>query len=632
MKNQLIKTIAYTAILLSCMACHDDLLNQPTREHLSSSTFWQTTNDAEYALNGAVADIRYLFDRDYYLDAMGEYVYVRGNVLQGTASNTSEDPSESLRKGAAYDGFYELNPSGYGNSFSNMYRYCYGGINRCNYVIEGIQNMIARETNQGDISLLESYIGEAKLYRSLIYLRLISLWGDVPYIDERIYYKEEADTLSRQPIAYIKDKMLEDLEYAYQKLPDAAPKYGRLAKPAALALRGKVNLYWASWNKFGWPELDTFTPSAEEAQSAYEAAAADFRKVIDDYGLELFRNGEPGTCDSLGKAQNLPNYYYLFTNVANGDKEFIIAFTHGGVGTDQGEHLMRDLAGRTLEYGQCWVTPRFEIANRYQDLTTGDFCDSLIAMPPTVADARTIDNSAINPKSYDNRDYRLKSSILWDYEMIMGIYDKAETGFSPFIYKTWGVENFEIDGVMYKTYETDGCMTGYVFRKFVRNYAGQGRDEGDVDWPVIRLADVYLMYAEAVNFANLASERDYAIQLVNKVRHRGNLPALSAEKTATQEAFFEAIEQERIVELLAEGQRPFDLRRWRKIEERFCPPGDPDGYTIRDTWGNPTSGYSHSGTFFQNATNQVYERCYIFAIPESERNRNPNLTQNRPWL
>ena len=139
MKNQLIKTIAYTAILLSCMACHDDLLNQPTREHLSSSTFWQTTNDAEYALNGAVADIRYLFDRDYYLDAMGEYVYVRGNVLQGTASNTSEDPSESLRKGAAYDGFYELNPSGYGNSFSNMYRYCYGGINRCNYVIEGIQ-------------------------------------------------------------------------------------------------------------------------------------------------------------------------------------------------------------------------------------------------------------------------------------------------------------------------------------------------------------------------------------------------------------------------------------------------------------------------------------------------------------
>jgi len=52
--------------------------------------------------------------------------------------------------------------------------------------------------------------------------------------------------------------------------------------------------------------------------------------------------------------------------------------------------------------------------------------------------------------------------------------------------------------------------------------------------------------------------------MVNKVRHRGNLPALSASKTSTQENFFNAIEQERIVELVGEGQRSFDLRRLEK--------------------------------------------------------------------
>jgi hypothetical protein len=89
------------------------------------------------------------------------------------------------------------------------------------------------------------------------------------------------------------------------------------------------------------------------------------------------------------------------------------------------------------------------------------------------------------------------------------------------------------------------------------------------------LADVYLVYAEAVNAANIADERSYAIGLVDRVRHRGNLPALAPEKTVTQEAFFSAIEQERIVELLAEGHRNADLRRWRAIERVWKPAGDP---------------------------------------------------------
>jgi len=414
-----------------------------------------------------------------------------------------------------------------------------------------------------------------------------------------------------------------DFTYAFEKLPEATSKVGRAAKPAALAFRGKLQLYWACWNKFGWPELDGFTPDAAAADAAYKAAAEDFKKVINDYGLTLFRNGEPGNIDELGKAAILPNYYYLFTPVANGDKEMIMTFNHGVTGTNQGEELMRDFAGRTIEFSQAWVTPRFEIADRYQSIITGDFADPLIPMNPnTNPNARTTANSAVNPQSYANRDYRMKSTILWDYEMIMGIFQQKETGWSPWIYRVNNTP-VTIDGVTYISYNTDGSNSGYVFRKFVRNTAGHDRSNGNYAWPVMRLADVYLMYAEASNEA-YGPQAD-AIALVNKVRHRGNLPPLADDKISSKANFFDAIEQERIVELIGEGHRNFDLRRWRAIERVWGPPGG-SGKQLYDTYGIPNDRY------YQNANELTYQQAYIYKIPGDEIDRNPNMTQNTPWL
>ena len=75
--------------------------------------------------------------------------------------------------------------------------------------------------------------------------------------------------------------------YAFEKLPAKHQLLGRAAKPAALAFRGKLQLYWASWKKNGWPELEGFTPDAAAATAAFTAAAADFKKVINDYGLHF---------------------------------------------------------------------------------------------------------------------------------------------------------------------------------------------------------------------------------------------------------------------------------------------------------------------------------------------------------
>lgn len=164
-------------------------------------------------------------------------------------------------------------------------------------------------------------------------------------------------------------------------------------------------------------------------------------------------------------------------------------------------------------------------------------------------------------------------------------------------------------------------------RKYIRNYAGQGRSDGDYNYPVLRYADVLLMYAEAANEAyGPTGDGGLAVEAVNKVRHRGNLPALSAEKYADKETFFYAIEQERIVELFAEGQRFFDIRRWRSIERVFPEPQTSPGYRTHDTHG------AIRDTYFNNSSFLSYQRKYIFRIPPSERNKNPNLTQNTPWL
>jgi hypothetical protein len=559
---------------------------------------------------GAYADVRPLFDRDYYFDGQGEYLRVRG----------TSTTSGNLQKGDAYNGG-DYNPSGYGDNFDKMYQFLYGGVNRANYVIENVNKMLPA-ASATSLPELERVIGEARLLRGMVYFRLISMWGDVPYIGHVIHENAEVASLIRIPIAQVKDSVLADFTYAIEKLPVKAGERGRASKAAAYAFRGKLQLYWASWNQYGWPELDKFVPDGGAATTAYRAAAEDFGHVINDYGLALFRNGEPGECDTLGRAEKLPNYYYLFTPIANGDPEMIMVFTHGGTGTNQGEELMRDVAGRSHEGSQCWVSPRYEIADRYQSIITGDFADKLIPMSLTTAGARTALNSAVNPQSYANRDYRMKSSIMWDYEMSIGMISLKSTGFLPFIYRTWN-QAITLNGVNYITYNTDGCNSGYVLRKFLRNYAGQGRSDGDYDYPVMRLADVYLMYAEATNAVN-GPQAD-AIALLNKIRHRGNLPPLNADKTAGKDAFFNAIEQERIVELFGEGQRSFDLRRWRALDRVWNPAYGPGVWRI-DTYGAQMSRY------FQNSSEREYQQCYIFKIPPGERDRNPLLTQNTPWL
>lgn len=120
------------------------------------------------------------------------------------------------------------------------------------------------------------------------------------------------------------------------------------------------------------------------------------------------------------------------------------------------------------------------------------------------------------------------------------------------------------------TYQSVWSSTGYNLKKglFPVMYV----NNRGTNFPVIRYADVLLLYAEAAN-SNEVGMTDAARDAVNQVRDRVDMPLLTPAETATQEEMFEAIVHERWVELAYEFHRFNDLKRWGLAEEILGPIG-----------------------------------------------------------
>jgi hypothetical protein len=143
----------------------------------------------------------------------------------------------------------------------------------------------------------------------------------------------------------------------------------------------------------------------------------------------------------------------------------------------------------------------------------------------------------------------------------------------------------------------------YWAKKFVYNITQ--RNEGSNDWPVLRYADVLLMYAEALNNNNKTTE---AVAQMNVTRERAGLPALTGlSKDATQLA----IEAERRAELCFEGHRWPDLIRWGKEVATM------QAFKAKYTAIDPIV-----------ANMNVSADKKLLPIPLREINLNPKLTQN----
>lgn len=139
-----------------------------------------------------------------------------------------------------------------------------------------------------------------------------------------------------------------------------------------------------------------------------------------------------------------------------------------------------------------------------------------------------------------------------------------------------------------------------------------------IDHPIIRFADVLLMKAEALNELNQLSN---AVIEVNRVRARAGIAGLntSSVNTVSNKAELEKrIKNERWVEFLNEGIVYFDEIRW-------------------GTWKESVFDAAGGGQFMWGARYDTYtwfnddRKGYVWPIPQTEMDRNPNLVQNPGW-
>lgn len=179
---------------------------------------------------------------------------------------------------------------------------------------------------------------------------------------------------------------------------------------------------------------------------------------------------------------------------------------------------------------------------------------------------------------------RLNATIISN-DSLQTIYDKYQTD----------------NGKSTETIVWQNSKDGYWDAKMLPRASNKGKAWGNFlnNTVVLRLADVYLMLAEAYN----RSDNDAAAQIyLKKVRDRVGLPPV----TATGNALFEAIKLERRLELALEGERYFDLLRWDDAEAVLGPLG----------WNEGSPGKKTNG---------------LFPIPQAEidKTSGPNkLTQN----
>src|SRR5690606_25273220 len=136
-------------------------------------------------------------------------------------------------------------------------------------------------------------------------------------------------------------------------------------------------------------------------------------------------------------------------------------------------------------------------------------------------------------------------------------------------------------------------MTGYFIKKYVhfQNTQSSGVTDYTITsypWPMMRLAHLYLLFAEALNESQGPSPEVF--QYVDLVRKRAGLEGVQYSwdtwskfpgKYATQDGLREIIQREQLIELAFEGQRSWDLRRWNTAISEYRRP--VEGWDIQQS-------------------------------------------------
>ncbi len=449
-----------------------------------------------------------------------------------------------------------------------VYEYAWYAIRKANLALAKLEEEGLFEGTQEEKDLLK---GQALFFRAWFHFELGRYWGGLPYITRVLeptesLITEEFNRLTFQEMAI---EMAKDFRAAADLLPNhwdeteagqatTGHNMDRVNKFFALGYLGKALLYGAS------PMMnEEATGSASyNAELCQQAASAfgELLKLADETGIY-----------GLQPWSSYTDIFYRFNHAKTGGIETIMNPTIYNRGRIR------------------WSTVGATVPSSF-GLNSGSSAD--------VPTHNIVKNFAMaNGLPIDDPESGYDSNDPWS---------NLEPRFAKFIVKDG--DNFSnirsadkyaelYTGGRHRSQINPPSVTGYYSRKFngmdkAFTVSKAGNLAAYV--PYLRMADVYLMYGEAVLFSSNggpnASSANYtmtAVEAVNAVRNRAQLPDLTAKYTANKDVFFEEIVRERAVELFMEGARFCDLRRWnRNGDPRYLEKTaidfdrDPDGKPI----------------------------------------------------
>lgn len=528
----------------------------------------------------------------------------------------------------------------------------YRAIRDCNIFLENINN-VGPDLPEYE---REQWIAEVTFFKAFYHYYLLRMYGPIPLIRENLPIASGIDKVKvyREPFDDCVDYIVELLDEVIEVLPlnivNIATDLGKITRPIAATLKAEVLVMAASPLFNGNPDfsrmvdnrgVNLFNP--QEDPEKWTRAADACKEAIDichEAGIRLFNFndtrfqlsvetrrlmslrgaatikwneeliwGNPvnttGTLQSMG----LP-YFKLEDRLGQGPSSMIYA----------------DFDMAELFYSQNGVPinedPSYDYTDRYSTTTLGN--DHYFY----------IKEGSITAKLNTYREPRFYANLGFDTGYWYGNGRTKDVG--------QGNENETPWIVRMKAGESSGRQgdiryfrSGYAAKK-ATNFETATSVAGALTssrytYPIMRLADLYLMYAEALN-ESLEAPTAEVYQYVDLVRERAGLQGVVESwskhsnvpnKPLNQSGMREIIRQERLIELCFESKRYWDIRRWRLGHIYFNKP--------ERAWN--TNGNSVETYYNVIITNQFQFnlRQYLWPIRESELRKNINLVQNPNW-
>ncbi len=480
------------------------------------------------------------------------------------------------------------------------WQYLYIGIYRANDFLERIST-VYDSFSEKDKQLITVYMAEARALRGLFYFELVRRFCNIPLITTTaMSYMDPREATQENP-AKVYEYIEADLKYAMENLPWAtddiyrSDNSFRFSKGAAMGLLAKVYATWA-----GWPVKDT---------SKWEMAAKTAGELI-----------------MSGKHDLLPEFEQLWVNTCNGTwdpTESLIEISFysptyknssdpcGRIGKWNGVKTTAIAGKRGSCAGNEKVVHSFVLDWRAEDGVGVEKNGSKESDYVYYPNGKNPDGLVDKRRDLSIANYRYDDSvgdgpIFWAAEKTNGVYDpvksaksdldpdkrqKEKQNYTP---AKWDIEKY--------------VMTGYLLNN----------DQSNVNWYVLRYADILLIYAEALNeWKNGPTNEAYAA--VNKVRRRAYGVSDTSHDLATgmnAEDFRQAVRKERKYELAFEGHRRLDLVRWDVYYE-----------TIMETLKqqNEISGNYIVGEYTRKGQHE------LMPIPQREMDLCKKFNQNPGW-